>query len=393
MNLGTGSRMPRIPSNDLAIAQLQAVLDASTEIGIVAIDESGLVRLYNHGAANILGYTADEVVDKETPLLWHDQDELAERAGKLGAKPSLRFIADCANRDQFPHWAIIDKAGRRRRMSLHVSPVTIPGQPSGYLGVLVDVSKQLDATDALRERTEQLERTNRDLEEFTRAASHDLKAPLRSVRSLINFVREDVGDSLPETPKRYLHLMDQRINRMETLLRGLLDYARSGIQPSTASTTELDQMLGTVMGNIEVPEGFTVRQELPTIPVRTYHAPLECCLRNLISNAIKHHDCKVGNIAVIAQLQAKQLQVDVIDDGPGIEAKYRERVFRSFESLQSRDKVEGSGLGLSIVRRYAESVGGGIQLLDNAADGSPETPARGVTMRLTWPVLNEPTAS
>ncbi|MEM9365861.1 MAG: ATP-binding protein [Planctomycetota bacterium] len=379
--------MQTTPSGDQAIAQLRALLDASTEIGIVGTDPGGVVTLFNRGAEGLLGYTAQDILAKQTPMLWHDMEEVADRAQALDAEPSFDFLVDCATNDAFSYWSVIDKAGRRRSVSLRMAPVNITGQEGGVLFVMVDVTVRLETARELREKAELLEHTNKDLEEFTRAASHDLTAPLRSVRSLIRFVIEDVGDSIPDTPRRYLDLIDQRIARMDALLRGLLEYARSGLQPSTATVFVMKQLLERVISNLDVPDGMAIRQELPETPVQTYHAPLECCLRNLISNAIKHQDRDEGAIVIVAELQGDQLQVDVIDDGPGIDVEYRERVFRPFESLQSRDKVEGSGLGLSIVRRYADSVGGAIEVIDNATDETNETPQRGVTMRLTWPVL------
>jgi signal transduction histidine kinase len=233
----------------------------------------------------------------------------------------------------------------------------------------------------VEERTKELRRSNQDLDQFAYIASHDLKAPLRAIDHLSTWVLEDVGHLLPSRSHEHLQKMRLRIKRMEGLLDDLLTYSRAGRYRGEATVVDMNEVIARVVETVSPPEGFTISAQghMPTL--FTYAAPLETVLRNLVSNAVKHHDKPTGNISISAttgkDVAADMVEFAVTDDGPGIDPAFHDRIFQMFQTLRPRDRVEGSGIGLAVVEKIVSSVGGKIRV--------ESAPGAGATFRFTWP--------
>lgn len=251
------------------------------------------------------------------------------------------------------------------------------------LQMKIDLLQRTEA--ALQQRTAELETVNQalavanqELEAFTSIASHDLKAPLRSIGQLANWITEDVGESLPVQSQTHLSKLRGRVSRMETLLNDLLAYARAGRRRYDPEVVDTGQLVLTIVDLLAPPPGFTVSvaENLPTLV--TERVPLETVLRNLLGNAMKHHDRpEVGQVHVTAQMQSTNVEFRVIDNGPGIDPQYHQRIFDPSQTLKPREQVEGSGMGLAIVKKIIESRGGTI--------GVESTVGNGATFYFTWP--------
>jgi len=227
------------------------------------------------------------------------------------------------------------------------------------------------------ERTAELQRSNRELDQFAYVASHDLKAPLRAIEHLVNWISEDVGEILPEMSQMHLVKLSGRVRRMEILLNDLLTYSRVGRIKSQNRRVDTGALVQNIIELLTPPSGFTITMD-PTMPIlRTAATPLETVLRNLINNAIKHHDQPEGHIHVAASEHADAIEFAVIDDGPGIAPEFHTRIFELFQTLKPRDQVEGSGMGLAIVQKTITNRGGAIWVESG--------PGRGTTFRFTWP--------
>jgi signal transduction histidine kinase len=230
----------------------------------------------------------------------------------------------------------------------------------------------------VRERTAELERSNRELDRFAYVASHDLKAPLHGIERLAGFILEDAAEVLPETSQRHLALIRSRIKRMEALLNDLLAYSRAGRYRYEPERIDLASALAETVEFLAPPAGFVIEIVEPMPTLIGERVPLQTVLRNLIGNAIKHHDNPAkGRVRVSATDLGEWVEIAVSDNGPGIGSSFHGKIFEFFQTLKPRDHVEGSGLGLTMVKKIVDMCGGIIRV--------ESEPGEGATFRFTWP--------
>ena len=237
-----------------------------------------------------------------------------------------------------------------------------------------------EMTLTLNRHSQELARSNEDLEQFAYVASHDLKAPLRGIDNLAAWVEEDLGERLEGESRENMRLLRGRVRRLENLLNDLLNYSRARRVESPVETVNLAEMISATWKLLNTSNRLSLEMNLDlqrnTAEIRV--SALEQVLTNLFSNAIKHHDKENGQVFVSVSELPDRYEFIVADDGPGIPADQRERAFQMFQTLRPRDEVEGSGMGLAIIRKLIERIGGTIGAEDRI-DG------RGIQFRFTWP--------
>lgn len=218
-------------------------------------------------------------------------------------------------------------------------------------------------TEKLQVKTLRLEKSNQDLEQFSYVASHDLKSPLNAIKQLVGWIGEDCAEILPEESKAHLELLKKRTERMIKLLQDLLEYSRINRLDYDSEIIHLREMSDDLIDLIDAPSGFTCA--VPDVELSIPKIPFEIVLRNLISNAIKHHDKDTGKIVISYQLHENMHVIRVQDDGPGIPVDLQDKALEMFHTLKPRDQVEGSGMGLAIVKRIVEHHNGDF-IIDSA---------------------------
>lgn len=223
----------------------------------------------------------------------------------------------------------------------------------------------------------QLDKSNKDLDQFAYVASHDLKAPLRGIANLSQWLEEDLGDAVTDSARQQLDLLRNRVQRMEGLINGILDYSRAGRVRSKLELVSIERLLGEVVELSAAPAGavFKIAEGMPTL--RTERVPLQQVFMNLIGNALKH--CKRSEPEVVVGVAdaGELFEFSVSDNGAGIAPEFHERIWVIFQTLEPRDVVEGTGIGLSVVRKIVENKGGRAWV--ESREGS------GATFRFTWP--------
>jgi signal transduction histidine kinase len=208
-----------------------------------------------------------------------------------------------------------------------------------------------------------LTRSNEELEQFAYVASHDLKAPLRGIENLITWIEEDLAGTLSGDTKTNMDLLRNRVQRLDSLLNDLLEYSRAGRRKDAAEQVDTRALIEDIIELIGPPDGFVVTAAGPFPQLVTVRAPLRQVFQNLIGNAIKHHhDPANGRVRVEALRHDGGTEFILADNGPGIPERFHARVFGMFQTLRPRDEVEGSGMGLAIVKKIVESHGGKIWL-------------------------------
>jgi len=223
-------------------------------------------------------------------------------------------------------------------------------------------------THALEEKTIHLEKSNSDLEQFSYVASHDLKSPLNAIKQLVGWIAEDCQEIIPDESKKHLALLAQRSDRMMKLLNDLLDYSRINRSEFKSELVNLNEMSTDILDLLDKPPGFTI--SAPDTEIMVPRAPFEIVLRNLISNSIKHHDKESGHVNISCKNITNYQEVMVEDDGPGIPEKFHDKVMEMFQTLKSRDKVEGSGMGLAMIKRVIEHYQGNISIDSDGQRGT-----------------------
>ena len=214
-----------------------------------------------------------------------------------------------------------------------------------------------------------VEKANRELKDFAYIVSHDLKAPLRGIKTLASWLSADYGDKFDENGKEQIRLLLSRVERMDKLIDGALEYSRVGRVGEKPVQIDLNKLVPEVIGKIAPPENITVtiENELPTIecePTRIAQV-----FQNLLSNAIKYMDKPQGLIKVSCVEEDGFWKFGVTDNGSGIEEKHFERIFQMFQTLAPRDKVESIGVGLTITKKIVELYGGRIWVESKVGQG------------------------
>jgi len=237
----------------------------------------------------------------------------------------------------------------------------LPGDMPIVKGVFIDVTPNRELERALERHGSELERSNRDLEQFAYVASHDLKAPLRAIEVLVEWLQDDLDGYEEGEVQENLGLLKQRTGRLNRLLDDLLAYSRATRKVGEVTDVDSRELVQDIVTLLSPPEGMTVKAEASLPRLGSNRAPLEQVLRNLINNAIKHHPTPAeGRIRVYAQDQGDTIMFAIEDDGAGIPEQYAKKVFQMFQTLQPRDDREGSGMGLAIVSRIVDWQGGRI---------------------------------
>jgi chemotaxis family two-component system sensor kinase Cph1 len=252
------------------------------------------------------------------------------------------------------------------------------GVATDVRGALIgNVLRHADERDRL---VKLLAKSNADLDQFAYVASHDLKAPLRGIANLSQWIEEDLGDALTGESREHMRLLRGRVDRLEGLINGILEYSRAGKRVSD-EPIEVAQLVRDLVELIDPPAGVSVRLIEPMPALRAERVPLTQVLLNLISNAIKHAQREAAVITVRADDEPRYVRFSVADNGPGIAPEFHERIWGIFQTLRGRDEVEGTGIGLSIVRKIAEARGGRAWVESELGQGA--------TFFVQWPKAHE----
>jgi PAS domain S-box-containing protein len=355
-----------------ALAQRMAALVESADDAIVTKGLDGIISSWNPAAQRLLGYQPREIIGQHVSLLLPD-DRQAEETMILSRIREGQEVAHFETRRQRRDGSQVD-------VSLTISPIrNRDGTVVGASKIMRDITDQRRHESNLRRSNEDLARMNEELDNFVYTASHDLRSPLTGIGSVVQWILED-DTSLTSESRARLGIIQGRIERMKRLLNDIRDYARTGRYDEPAGPPVCAGALAAeVAATAHVPPGFSVRCDASLNSVLVRRVPLEQVLNNLVNNAIKHHDRSAGVVDIAVQNQAPWLKFTVCDDGPGVPEEYRESVFDMFKTLKPRDETEGSGMGLALVRKIVERMGGRC--------GIESATPRGSVFWFEWPPL------
>jgi len=245
------------------------------------------------------------------------------------------------------------------------------------LGTIRDITERIEYENKLKENEEklskyskELERSNKELDQFAYVTSHDLKAPLRAISNLVQWIEEDLKSKLDEGIKNNMELLKSRVKRMENLINGILEYSRIGRIKGAVEKIEFEKMVKEIIDSIDPPKTFKFIIKEGLQPFYAEKIRLEQVFSNLISNAVKHHNKTEGKVEILYDDLGDFIKFTVKDDGPGIPEEYHNKIFEIFNTLKPRDKFESTGIGLTIVKKIVEYQGGKIWVSSKEGEGS-----------------------
>ncbi len=351
--------------------RLRRVFEAAPN-GFVIVNEKGVITMANSACSTIFGYGPGQLIGLSIEALVprRHREKHPDFRSAFHGNPESRPMGH--GRDLYG----LRKDGTEIPVEIGLNPIEDEGETL-VLASIVDITERKRSEQTLARYTADLERSNSELDEFAYVASHDLRTPLEGIENLATWVQEDAEELLPDESKRHLELIQQRAARLKTLLNDLLDYSRAGRLETAIQRFKVRDLIDDVIIMLQPPE--TIRFEIsPDLPeLESVQTPLRHIFHNLIGNAIKHHDREDGVVRVDCVEEATQYRFTISDDGPGIEAEFHERIFMMFETLRPRDQVEGSGMGLAIIKKSIETYGGTISVVS--------TPGEGSEFSFTWP--------
>ena len=221
-----------------------------------------------------------------------------------------------------------------------------------------------------------VEQINKQLDEFVYIVSHDLKAPLRGLSSLATFMEDELGPNPKQEVVDILNIMKSRTARMQNLIDGILQYSRMGNSKTEKEKVNVTELIHNIIDLICPPAN--VRIEFPgNLPIfHTEKIKLHEVFQNLISNGIKYNDKETGIVKITCEEKEECYEFSVIDNGMGIRPEHPEKIFGIFQTLQSKDKVESTGIGLTIVKKIIVAQEGSITVDSEFGKGS--------TFKFTW---------
>jgi PAS domain S-box-containing protein len=246
----------------------------------------------------------------------------------------------------------------------------LQGRPLRVIGAMQDITSRKDAERRQAALVAELEEVNRELGEFAYVVSHDLKAPLRGIGSLADWLARDQRERLDEDGKEQLDLLLGRVKRMNQLIDGILRYSRIGRAKEAAATLDLAQVTADVIDLLAPPAHVRVVVDGPMPTLRGSRTQLTQLFQNLIGNAVKFCDKAEGAVSVSCVEEGGMHRFEIRDNGPGIDERHHQRIFQIFQTLTPRDKTESTGIGLSIVKKIVESTGGRVWLESTPGSGS-----------------------
>ncbi len=345
-------------------ARLAAIVETAVD-AIITIDERGIVDSFNPAAERLFGYAPAEVLGKNISVLMpppyrEAHDGYLAHYLATGEKRVIglgrEVVAQRKDGTTFP-------------MLLAVSEMRV-GNRRMFTGIVHDITLRKQAEERQVRLIHELESANEELKSFAYVVSHDLKAPLRAIGSLADWISTDQSEKLDAEGKEHLRLLIQRTRRMDSLIDGILQYSRVGRVREAVVVVDVNEIVKEALAMLAPPPHIRI-EVAPNLPtVRAERTRILQLFQNLLSNAIKYLDKPEGLIRVDCVGHDREWEFSVSDNGPGIETRHFKRIFQLFQTLAPKDRVESTGVGLSLVKKIVEMYDGRVWIESQPGAGS-----------------------
>src|SRR3569623_246061 len=345
-------------------ARMRDIFEAAVD-AIVIIDECGIIERLNPAAERIFGYAESEITGKNVSMLMpspyrEKHDGYLENYKRTGERRIIGIGREVVG---------LRKDGSVFPMELAVAEMRL-GERRMFTGVVRDISERKQAEEQRSRLLQELSSANEELTNFAYVVSHDLKAPLRAIGSLADWLSTDYADKFDEEGREHMALLISRVRRMGALIDGILQYSRVGRVREAPVAVDLNAVVREAVDLLAPPVHIRVLTETDFPVIRSEPTRIQQLFQNLISNSIKYMDKPQGEIRIGCADDGKHWRFWVADNGPGIDRRHFERIFQLFQTLAPRDRVESTGVGLSLVKKIVEMYGGKVWVESEPGAGS-----------------------
>jgi PAS domain S-box-containing protein len=356
--------------------KLRAIFN-SVRDGILVIDLEGNFKEFNEATMSMTGYSREELAGKSAFefILEEDREKVVQDMSTTLTDKHTQALTS---------YRLLAKGGKVFDAELSSGMMLdSEGNPIALIGVMRDVTDRKQIEDKLVKAKEDLERSNKELEQFAYVASHDLQEPLRMVSSYLKLLERRSKDKLDTEAQEFIDFAVDGSTRMAAMIQALLTYSRVGTRGKPFEPTDCEDIFNKAISNLQIAiedkDAVVTHDPLPTILADG--TQMLQLFQNLIGNGLKFQDNKRPEVQVSVEDRGEDWVFSFRDNGIGIDPKYKDRIFVIFERLHGKGEYKGTGIGLAVCKKIVERHAGQIWV--------DSTPGNGATFYFTMPKLRK----
>lgn len=335
-------------------ARMRAIVDTAAD-AIITMHGSGVIERVNPRTEQLFGYSGEMLVGKSIAVLMPALTQVLSEA-ELAGGSRRELTANRADGSRFP-------------VELSLSEFQL-GAGRMFAVMVRDITERKESEERQRALMQGITTANEELTNFAYVVSHDLKAPLRGIASLADWLSQDYTDKFDAQGREHIRLLIRRAHRMSSLIDGILEYSRAGRIKETSMLLDMNGLMREIVDLLAPPSNIQILVATPLPTLIADKTRIQQVLQNLLSNSIKYMDKAAGQVRVDCVDQEDVLLFSVTDNGPGIEHRHFERIFQLFQTLTPRDQLESTGVGLALVKKIVEMYGGRVWVESEVGIGS-----------------------
>ena len=353
-----------------------SLVASKTENAVIITDYKNNVEWVNDGFTRLTGYTLNDVIGKDQNIMLSgaktDKDTFGKMMETITSKSAYSGELLQYRKNGSTYW-----------VQTSITPIIEEdGIVSKYIYIESDITERKEAEEKMAEYMEDLQKTNKELDQFAYVVSHDLKAPLRAIGNLSSWIEEDLGEALKDDVRDNFEILKGRVERMENLINGILDYSRATRRAGEESIVPVELLIKDTIELLSPPANIKIEMDDDLPMVYTERTKLQQVFANLISNSIKHNDKAEGIVKITSSETNDFYEFAIEDNGPGIDKLYHDKIFVIFQVLQARDQKENTGVGLAIVKKIIDEMEATIRIESDLG--------KGAKFIFTWPKKPQP---
>lgn len=334
---------------------------ANMNMGLLEVDTNDVVLLANQSFCDMSGYSLLELLGNKASELFLDSNskEIIEEKNNIrteGVSDSYE-ITSKTKQGELRYWLISGAPN-----------YNLNGEITGSIGIHLDITEQKNLEFQKEQLLQKLEKQNEQLNEYAQVVSHDLKSPLRSIHSLISWIKEDNDKEFSTQTTQYLSMIESKVEKMDHLIQGILTYSKVDTDDKQEEDISINEVVENCINIIHIPDNIKViiKNKLPIIKADKFR--MQQLFQNIISNAVYYIDKPEGLVEVDFEEKGNSYIFSIKDNGPGIPEENQEKIFKIFQSFTQHE--QSTGIGLSIVKRIIDNYNGKIWIESEMKQGT-----------------------